>query len=307
MAENEIKKQHGMSENDNLLKDRNETWKQMWDKLETDPNVSIFHLWEDEKMIPGFDFSVKQTVPRIAWLSSKKKKRGTIIVCAGGGFQLKSCNEAEPPARKFQEYGYNVAILDYRVYPYDPEYACEDALRAIRYLRMHAEKLEISRDHIAIGGFSAGGILSYMVDNHFDYGNENDPDPIERESSRPDATFSMYGSFRRICRQRVIDGERTLVFSYPTAAENAKNDLIMRMPLDVPPAFMAQTDYDDPHFVLDMATAFADRGVPLEYHMFHGGMHGSGLFNGCDKYTENFQHTAHWMELACEWFEMMGF
>lgn len=64
--------------------------------------------------------------------------------------------------------GLNAAILDYHVDASKPMgismeiqlSAAEDGLAAIRYLRSHADEYGIPTDKIAIGGFSAGGILN---------------------------------------------------------------------------------------------------------------------------------------------------
>lgn len=71
--------------------------------------------------------------------------------------------------------------------------------------------------------------------------------------------------------------------------------------------YMAQTDSDNPHYVLDMAKAYADRGIPFEVHLFKGGPHGGGLFDGEHEDSPQFPHTAHWAELAVEWFMLYEF
>lgn len=108
------------------------------------------------------------------------KRRGIFIVCAGGAFLFKSSNEAKPVAEYFYRAGINVAILDYHVDPAKQKdsdkldvriSAGEDGLAAIRYLRLHADELGICPDKIAIGGFSAGGMLSAYAATQFSYGN----------------------------------------------------------------------------------------------------------------------------------------
>ncbi|NLS45742.1 MAG: alpha/beta hydrolase fold domain-containing protein [Firmicutes bacterium] len=107
---------------------------------------------------------------------------------------FKSFNEAKPVAEYFYGAGLNAAILDYRVNPHSRETGCDDGLRAVRFLRANADRFGIPSDKIAIGGFSAGGMVSAYTATRFDYGNPDANDPIERVSSRPDAALILYGA-----------------------------------------------------------------------------------------------------------------
>ena len=288
-----------------LIRERHSQWARMWDELEAE-GITRTPLWDDPQAVPDFDPDMGQSVPSLALWPVQPGRRGIIIVCAGGGFMFKSFNEARPVAAALHKAGLNAAILDYRYTPYKRESARDDGLRAIRYLRHHASRLGIDPGHIAIGGFSAGGILTSMVINHFEAGDPAAADPVEQVSSRPDAAFQMYGSFRTMPSLSADKPGHPLLFSFEEQQEKARQDFIHSLPLDVPPMFMAQTDGDDPHHVLYMALAYADRGIPHEYHLFHGGPHGGGLYNGMDD-TPNFPHTAHWITLMIEWFKLMGF
>lgn len=288
-----------------LIRERHGKWALMWEELERE-GIFRTYLWDDPKDVPDFDPAFDQPVPSLAIWPIQPDLRGIIIVCAGGGFFFKSFNEARPVAAALHQAGLNAAVLDYRFTPYNRESARDDGLRAIRYLRCHADRLGIDANHIAIGGFSAGGILTSMVINGFTMGDPTAADPVEQMSSRPDAAFQMYGSFRAMPSLTVEKPSHPLMFSFEEQQEKARQDFIHNLPLNAPPMFMAQTDGDDPHHVLHMALAYADRGIPHEYHLFHGGPHGGGLYNGADD-TPDFPHTAHWIELATEWFKLMGF
>ena len=97
----------------------------------------------------------------------------------------------------FYEKGLGTAILDYHVKNQgmtgiDAEtnrMAGEDGLEAIRYLRANAERYNILADHIAIGGFSAGGMLSGYAATQFGLGGET------KVSSHPNAALILYGAF----------------------------------------------------------------------------------------------------------------
>lgn len=289
-----------------LIQLRSTQWAAMWAELARE-GWQIEPLWPDEASVPGFKREHGQPVPRLALLPVQPQKRGVIVVNAGGGFMFKSPNEAKPVAEAFHRFGFNAAVLDYRTAPYAREDAGADGLRAVRWLHSHAGRLGMDAAHVGIGGFSAGGILTSMVNNRFDAGCPDAADEVERASSRPDAAFQMYGSFAGMPRLGEPPKTGPLGFSYAQAREAARENLALMLPLEAAPIFMAQTDEDDPKLVASMALAYLERGIPCEYHLFHGGPHGGGLYDGRDENAPDFPHTAHWMELCCEWFAAMGF
>ena len=161
----------------NLIITRREKWIQMMGQLE-EMGYSLVDVREEA----GF-------TARLAIKPSKESGRGMFIVCAGGGFMFKSWNEALPVAEFFYESGIGVAILDYHVKQEGAieiggeinRQAGDDGLAAIRYLRANASEYGIAPDHIAIGGFSAGGMLSGYAATKFDYG---DPDAVVPDTFR---------------------------------------------------------------------------------------------------------------------------
>ena len=163
------------------------------------------------------------------------KRRGIFVVCAGGAFLFKSSNEAKPVAEYFYRAGINVAILDYHVDPAKQKdsdkldvriSAGEDGLAAIRYLRLHADELGICPDKIAIGGFSAGGMLSAYAATQFSYGNPQAEDAAERVSSRPDAALILYGAMS----DSGIQDSGMFAFDFKEQAERCKYCLLYTSP-----------------------------------------------------------------------------
>ena len=239
--------------------------------------------------------------------------RGIFIICAGGGFMFKSPNEAKPVAEYFYNEGYNTAILDYTV---DHEAqlnlhmpskvrlaACEDALRAIQYLRANAGKLNIRGDRIAIGGFSAGGQVTQLAATRFGYGNPDADDIADRVSSRPDAALVFYGARA----YTTIINPGLSAYDPEKMREISSIDPIRNIRTDCPPFFIFQTNKDDPRFGLMLALELTYNGVPHELHTFENGPHGAGLFNGCDENTPYYRHTAKWAELASSWLQERDF
>lgn len=311
MAEDQKKPDYTDSDWSELIRDREKKWLIMYDYLH-EHGIEKTYLWDSTEKIPFYDKDKNtssagnaiQDAPSLAILPIIPGK-GIVIICAGGGFRFKSANEAIDIAEAFHDAGINAAILDYRHYPYGQEASSADGLRAIRWIRFHAEELGIDSKHIGFGGFSAGGILTSLVNTSFDNGNPEAEDVVERESSRPDACFQMYGSFSNFPDESGVNAR--LGFSFEQQAVYAHNDILLNLPLDLPPMFIAETDADNPDSPLSMAKAYKDRGIPFEIHIFHGGPHGGGLFNGKNEDSPLFPHTAHWMGLCCEWFKMYGF
>src|SRR5581483_9071690 len=84
-------------------------------------------------------------------------------------------------------------VLKYRLGPkYRHPIEMWDAQRAIRYVRAHAPDFGIQPNRIGIWGFSAGGHLASTVGTHFEGGNLDSGDPIDRQSSRPDFLILAY-------------------------------------------------------------------------------------------------------------------
>lgn len=112
--------------------------------------------------------------------------KGVVLVSAGGGFTYKSHHEGNCVAARFAQDGYLGAVLDYRVRPYTQYDILNDVRRAVRLLKSLAPSYGYPKDNIALLGFSAGGQVSLLGGTHFDDGNPNSPDPVERFSSRQD-------------------------------------------------------------------------------------------------------------------------
>lgn len=247
---------------------------------------------------------------RLAIKKPHEGKRGMLIVCAGGAFWFKSYNEALPVAEYFYEKGINTAILDYHVNPermiedngVTIRMAGEDGLQAVRYIRANAEKYNTCPEHIAIGGFSAGGMLSGYAATKFDSGNPEASDPLLRVSSRPDAALILYGAFSHT--SSVPSGPGGMTREQIAAANELDN--VRNIRVDSPPMFVFQTHGDDPRIALNFCMELAMHGVPYEIHTFEEGPHGGGLYNGKDE-TPDVPHTAMWAAVAADWLIHRGF
>ena len=108
------------------------------------------------------------------------------------GFQSRTGCEGMNAALHFARRGFHTAILTYRLQPYTRYDAMSDMQRAIRLIRFHRQEWGVT-ERVAAMGFSAGGMLSGNCATHFDRGDPQAADPVERESCRPDAAVICYG------------------------------------------------------------------------------------------------------------------
>lgn len=260
-------------------------------------------LWDKT---PDFDDrDPNQIEPNIIFVPNQKGlKRGTILVACGGGFETRTGCEGFNVAKKFVDEGFNCAILTYRLKPYGRKDAMNDMQRAIRLLRAKKEQLNIT-DKICCMGFSAGGMLAGNCATHFDYGNRNSDDVIEKQSSRPDLIVMGYGAF---CFAGMTGGFFADPFSdkirNPFFAD--KNELLYYSPeinikQDTPPFFIWQTNSDDPRNSFTMGSALTAMGIPFEMHLFPEGVHGLALADGNNDLSMDIPSVAQWANLCVNW------
>ena len=261
-------------------------------------------LWEKT---PGFDDrDSRQSEPFIVFVPAKQNtpKNGTIIIAHGGGFETRTGCEGIYPAKYFNDAGFDVAILSYRIKPYSRMDSISDMQRAIRVLRAKRDEMQIS-EKIFVMGFSAGGMLSANCATHFDGGNKESSDIIERQSSRPDAAVICYGAMSSVSFPMPfgMDPESYFREKSPEARmflAPEKNISTM-----TPPFFIWQTVSDDGRHSMCLAKALQDAGVPYELHIFQQGVHGMAMADGDNDLDLDIWHVARWGELCKEWLEFI--
>ncbi len=259
------------------------------------------NLWEDE--IPGFDPSIEQEKPNLTpFLLDKQQPHGAVIVCPGGGYWGKADYEGTPIARWLNSIGIAAFVLDYRVTPYRHPNPLLDAQRAIRLVRWHAKEWQLKPNRIGILGFSAGGHLASTAGTHFDDGDSQAIDPIDRVSCWPDALVLCYpvitfGEFRHDGSMVALLGENP--------SEELRHMLSNETQVTVhtPPAFLWHTANDEAVPVensLLFASAMSRNKVPFALHVFPDGPHGLALAEGNPVVSA-------WTGLCAAWLKGLGF
>lgn len=224
--------------------------------------------------------------------------RGAVVVCPGGGYYMKADHEGAPIARMLNSQGIAAYVLDYRVHPCHPLAPLSDASRAIRLVR------SLGYEKVAILGFSAGGHLCCTAATHFDAGDPQSADPVERFSSRPDAFIPCYPVALFRLPYTHLDSRKGLL-----REEWEKEDWVKffstdeNVTDDTPPAFLWHTAEDELVPVqnsLILAKALADHHIPFELHVYPKGRHGLGL-------AQEFVPVSNWAGDLCRWLTGMGY
>ena len=159
------------------------------------PHGEIEYLWPNGA--PGAVGTEEQDKPHLEIFRGYGPSPQTaVIVCPGGGYRnLAYLKEGTQIAEWLNLRGITAFVLTYRLSPrYHYPEPILDGYRAVRWVRAHAEQYNVAADRIGMWGFSAGGHLVGMVGTHFDDGNQQAADPIDRVSDRPDFVVSSYGA-----------------------------------------------------------------------------------------------------------------
>lgn len=235
------------------------------------------------------------------YLPEKEKANGTaIVICPGGGYGgLATDHEGKQIAQWLNSLGVAGFVLEYRHSGrgYKHPAPLQDAQRAIRTVRARAGDLSIKPEHIGIMGFSAGGHLASTAGTHFDKGNPEASDPIEKVSCRPDFMILCYPVI-------VFDSSYTHRGSqYNLIGKDAPAELVnnlsneKQVTSDTPPTFLFSTDEDNavpPENSVQFYLAMRKAKVPAELHIYQKGGHGQGLA----KYIPG---TGNWSKACEEW------
>ena len=229
-----------------------------------------------------------------------------IVSCPGGGYGGLASHEGATYAQFMQQHGINGFVLKYRLGSagYRHPIMLGDAARALRTVRANAKQWKIDPDKIGIMGSSAGGHLASPLLTHFDAGNPQASDPIDRISSRPSLGVLCYpvitlGEFTHRGSKRNLLGDK------PPAelVELLSNE--KQVTGNTPPTFLWHTVQDKAVPVensLQFATALRKAGVPFALHVYQKGRHGIGL---ADK--PPFKNVHPWAKDLVFWLKAQGF
>lgn len=259
-------------------------------------------LWPDGA--PGALGTTDADKPSIKPYPAKSPNGTAVIVCPGGGYgALAMDHEGVQIAKWLNSLGISAFILKYRLGPkYHHPAMIHDAQRAIRTVRTRAAALHIQPDRIGIWGFSAGGHLASTAATHFDSGDPNTTDSIDRAGSRPDFVILAYPVISLNSEYAHVGSRNNLLGKNPDPklVDELSND--QQVTPQTPPTFLFHTNADtgvpaenSVRFYLALRKA----GVPAELHIFQNGPHGVGL-------APTDATLSVWPELLANWLRERG-
>jgi acetyl esterase/lipase len=258
-------------------------------------------LWPDGA--PGATGTSDEDCPAITPYLVEGDGNAAVVICPGGAYGMRADHEGEPIAIWLNSLGISAFVLRYRVAPYQYPSALMDAKRAMRTVRLHAEKFRIDPARIGILGFSAGGHLASTAGVLFDKGNLEDTDPVERVSSRPDLMILCYPVISMDDQVVHKGSKENLLGSSP------QGDLVnlmsseLQVGVDTPPTFLWHTSDDEAVSVensLLFAAALRRHDIPFDLHVYAHGRHGLGL-------AEDEKHARGWTETCASWLHLNGY
>lgn len=230
-----------------------------------------------------------------------------VIICPGGGYtHLATEHEGSKVAAWLNTLGVTAFVLKYRL----PNSAImvnkavgplQDAQRAIRIVRRHAEKWKINPHRIGIMGFSAGGHVASTLSTHNDQKVYKAKDST---SARPDFSILIYPVISMEARITNMPSRIALLGKHPAPALVKQYSNELQVTKNTPPAFLAQA-MNDPSVpvqsTIDYALALRKYHIPCELHLYERGRHGFGL-------ARNTRDTeSSWPDACADWLKMHGF
>ncbi|MBI1370040.1 MAG: prolyl oligopeptidase family serine peptidase [Planctomycetes bacterium] len=237
------------------------------------------------------------------YLPDADKANGTaVVVYPGGGYGgLAMGHEGMDIGRFYQAHGVAAFVTRYRLGSTGYRHPVEmhDAQRAIRWVRAHAEQYKIDPKRIGVMGFSAGGHLAGSVTTHYDAGDPNAADPIDRVSCRPDFSVLCYGVLSMDEKITHMGSRKNLLGDNPPQELVDEMSAEKQVTKDTPPVFIFHTSDDGAVPVMNSVRFYIachEAGVPAEMHIFRTGRHGVGL-------AANDPKLNLWPELLVRWMQ----
>jgi len=214
-----------------------------------------------------------------------------VLIAPGGGYNILAWpKEGLEVAEWFNSIGVTAAVLKYRVPRRNPEAIhlepLQDAQRAMRLMRLNAEKWNIDPNRIGMLGFSAGGHLTAMTGIHHEKAAYEAKDEADKLTTRPNFICPIYAAY---------------------LGPNYKDDSpelgpLARVNFKTPPTFLAVTA-DDTHRGSQAALLFVElrmRKIPAELHVYSKGGHGYGI-----RPSDN--PVSRWHHRLGDWLKVHGF
>jgi len=263
-------------------------------------------LWPDGA--PGALGTSSNDIPTLTpYLPDPTNATGAaMVICPGGGYSHLAAHEGNDYALWLNQHGITCFVLKYRLGSngYRHPAMLNDAARAVRWVRANADAYKIDAHRVGIMGSSAGGHLAATLMTHFDAGDTNASDVVERQSSRPDLGILCYavitfGEFaHKGSRDSLLGTNQT-----PELIQNLSAEL--QVTTNTPTCFIWCT-FEDKTVPMENSLMFASalrkNHVPFDLHIYEQGRHGLGLND-----KPPFNHPHPWANDCLFWLKIQKF
>lgn len=242
-----------------------------------------------------------------AFLVPKAENKGAaVLICPGGGYErLSHIYNGFQFAKWFNVRGINAFVLLYRL-PHQQDLKNKlaapltDAQRAIRVLRGHAARWNLTPDKIGVMGISAGGHVASTLGTH-DEDVSAIGDTLGKINYRPDYMILLspvitMGKYAHGGSKRNFFGEDTTRINL----DNYSSEL--QVTVNTPPAFIVHAQNDSTVHVRNSVLfyqALMEKKVDASLHVFPQGGHGIKL-------VDNPGSTDLWLNLLELWLNEKG-
>lgn len=257
--------------------------------------------WDIPTLTPYISDATNNAAPR------QSEGPAAMIICPGGGYTKLAPHEGNDYALWLNQHGITCFVLKYRLGTngYGPAAVLADGSRAVRWVRAHAPEYGIDAHRVGLMGSSAGGHVTSTVITHFDSGDTNAMDPVERQSSRPDVAILCYPVITMSEEFAHKGSRKYLLGTNPPPEVVARFSAESQVKSNTPPCFIWQT-FEDRTVSVENSLMFAEAlrkaGAPFDLHIYQQGKHGQGLGD-----KPPFPHPLPWADECLRWLKTQGF
>lgn len=208
--------------------------------------------------------------------------KGAVLLCAGGAFIFRGDNaDCYPTADELSRRGYQCFVVDYRLRPYSQQEGALDLARAVRFVRAHADEYGLPDERcIAVGGYSAGGILCGEELINW------------RGDVTPDALDPSYGpdDLDRVSADVAADA---MIYSFYGRLSVASFDADLLAGADLPPTFYCYGTRDPFYDQFEEQVGLmTDLGYTVHARVLEGWPHGFGALGDWIPEFDDFMQDA---------------